>query len=100
MSLGHPNGPSNEMFQGLRNFSVEKLAHQVQLLFTKLIEIAITEASFLLPSQKKMFAKNEQPKAQARIENMFGMHLRREVMHVLFSQGANSTIDQIKKASH
>lgn len=50
MSLGHPNGPSKEMFQGLKNFSNEKLATQVQLLFLKLIEISITEASFLLPS--------------------------------------------------
>ena len=30
---------------------------------------------------------------------MFQNHLRREVMHVLFSQGANTSIDQIKKAS-
>jgi len=29
MSLSHPNGPSEEMFQGLRNFAVEKLANQV-----------------------------------------------------------------------
>lgn len=59
MSLGHPTGPSLEMFQGLQNFAVEKLAHQVQLLFLKLIEIAITEASFLLPSSKKLFDKND-----------------------------------------
>ena len=31
---------------------------------------------------------------------MFAGHLRREMMHVLFSMGANSTIDQIKKSSH
>lgn len=30
---------------------------------------------------------------------MFSAHLRRELMHVLFSQGANATIDQIKKVS-
>ena len=29
MSLGHPNGPCKEMFQGLRAFAVEKLALQV-----------------------------------------------------------------------
>ena len=50
MSIGHPEGPSSEMFKGMKNFSVEKLASQVQLLFLKLIEIAITEASFLLPA--------------------------------------------------
>ena len=50
MSLGHPNGPMKLMFQGLPLFSSEKLAIQVQLLLLKLIEIAITEASFLVPS--------------------------------------------------
>ena len=31
---------------------------------------------------------------------MIAAHLRREMMHVLFSKGANATIDQIKKGSH
>ena len=50
MSLGHPEGPMKLMFQGLPNFATEKLAIQIQLLLLKLIEIAITEASFLVPS--------------------------------------------------
>ena len=59
-SLADVNGPCKEMFDGLSRFSVEKLALQVQQLFLKLIEIAITEASFLLPAQKKLFLeKNE-----------------------------------------
>lgn len=31
---------------------------------------------------------------------MFEAHLRREMMHVLFSQGANASIEQIKKTTH
>ena len=38
------------MFQGMENFAGEKLALQIQSLLLKLIEIAITEASFLVPS--------------------------------------------------
>ena len=30
---------------------------------------------------------------------MYKNHLRREVMHVLFTQGANTSFDQIKKSS-
>jgi hypothetical protein len=100
MSLGHPNGPSKDMFQGLGNFFASKLASQVQLLFVKLIEIAITEASFLLPAQKKLLKNTTEEKGRARLDTMFSNHLRREMMHVLFGLGANATIDQIKKASH
>ena len=59
MSIGHPMGPIKEMFLGLKMFSVEKLATQVQLLFLKLIEISITEASFLLPAEKKLINKKD-----------------------------------------
>lgn len=97
MSLGHPSGPIQLMFHGLANFSPEKLAMQIQLLLLKLIEIAITEASFLVPSQKKILNKNG---SKERLEQMFAGHLRREIMHVLFRQGANATIDQIKKSTH
>ena len=31
---------------------------------------------------------------------MVEAHLRREMMHVLFSKGANATIDQIKEGCH
>ena len=100
MSLGHPSGPMKLMFQGLQNFATEKLAVQIQLLLLKLIEIAITEASFLVPSAKKIFKDGAEKKGLERIEKMFAGHLRREMMHVLFRQGANATIDQIKKATH
>ena len=59
MSIEHPDGPIKEMFEGQPNFDVSKLACQVQLLFLKLIEIAITEASFLLPAQKKLFKEKD-----------------------------------------
>ena len=61
---------------------------QVQLLLLKLIEIAITEASFLLPANKNI--KSE------KFDRIYESHLRREIIHVLFSQGANATIDRIK----
>ena len=71
-----------------------KLASQIQLLFLKLIEIAITEASFLLPAQKKLLkAEGQGSKGNKKLEQMFSAHLRRELMHVLFGQGANTTID-------
>ena len=101
MSLKHPDGPIKDMFEGQPSFDVAKLATQIQLLFLKLIEIAITEASFLLPAQKKLLkTEGKESKGNKKIEQMFSAHLRRELMHVLFGQGANSTIDQIKKASH
>ena len=50
ISIGHPSGPSRQMFEGLTNFATEKMALQIQRLFLKIIEIATTEASFLLPS--------------------------------------------------
>ena len=87
------------MFSGLINFSTEKLAKQVQQLFLKLIEIAITEASFLLPAQKKLFNAKDNKEGEALINTMLSNHLKREMTHVLFSQGANTSIDQIKKAS-
>ena len=85
MSLGHPDGPAPDMFQGLPNFAVEKLASQIQLLLLKLIEIAITEASFLLPAKSKMFDKKRERLRVAVLEGMQAAHLRREVMHTLFS---------------
>ena len=73
-------------------------------MFLKLIEIATTEASFLMPASKALFTRegdDTEKKEQhgAKYDAMFQSHLRREVMHVLFSQGANTSIDQIKKAS-
>lgn len=50
-----------------------------------------------MPTQKKLLKDSAQ--AKERIEKMFAGHLKREMLHVLFRQGANSTIDQIKKAS-
>lgn len=99
MSIGHQDGPTKEMFQGLINFAPEKLALQVQLLMLKLIEIAITEASFLLPSQSKLLTKPEEKVERDRLDKMYASHLRREMTHVLFGMGANATINQIKKAS-
>ena len=91
-------------FQGKKNFHVDKLASQVQSLLLKLIEIATAEASFLMPSFKALFTREgdestNKDEHTARYDAMFQNHLRREVMHVLFSQGANTSIDQIKKAS-
>ena len=73
------------MFSGLVNFSTEKLAKQVQQLFLKLIEIAITEASFLLPAQKKLFNAKDNKEGEALINTMLSNHLKREMTHVLFS---------------
>lgn len=73
-------------------------------MFLKLIEIATAEASFLMPGFKALFTREGDDSANkeqntAKYEAMFKNHLRREVMHVLFSQGANTSFAQIKKAS-
>ena len=92
------------LFKTKTNFHADKLAGQLQQLFIKLIEIATTEASFLIPASKYLFTRegDETPNKEqhnSRFSEMYKNHLRREVMHVLFSQGANTSFEQIKKAS-
>ena len=66
----------------------------------KLIEIATTEASFLIPASDNLFTEEEdvtldKDSHNEMFDNMYKNHLRREVMHALFSLGANSTYFQI-----
>lgn len=67
--------------------------------FSKIVEIIITEASFILPLDKKIFPKKQEnvEHSEEKIKTMTANHMQREVMHLLFSLGANATIDQIKK---
>ena len=78
---------------------MQKLASQVNFFFNKIVEILITEASFILSIEKKLFPENHPNKEQfeGQIKEIYANHMQREVMHLLFSLGANATIDQIKK---
>ena len=77
-------------FKTKTNFHPEKLGGQLQQLFVKLIEIATSEASFLIPASKALFNRegDDTPNKDAhnaKFDQMYKNHLRREVMHVLFT---------------